>query len=56
LLPVQPEQGNKVKVVNQEDMGVTGSLLSIDGEEGVVKTDGGEIKLYPLAILAKMLD
>ena len=56
LLPLQPEQGNKVKVISGDDMAVTGNLLSIDGEEGVVKTDSGEIKLYSLTLLAKMVD
>jgi hypothetical protein len=46
----------QVKVINGEDMGAMGSLLSIDGEEGVVKMVEGEIKLYALSILAKMHD
>ncbi len=32
----------------------TGSLLSIDGTEGVVKTDSADIKLFQLSYLAKI--
>jgi hypothetical protein len=37
-----------------EDREITGTLLSIDGMEGVVKTDKGELKLLNLNSLCKM--
>uniref|UniRef100_A0A183IQK7 Transcription elongation factor SPT5 n=1 Tax=Soboliphyme baturini TaxID=241478 RepID=A0A183IQK7_9BILA len=67
LDPVKPEQGDKVgdrylrvwiftdniKVIDGDDREVAGELLSIDGLEGVVKTDSGDIKLYNLNHLCK---
>lgn len=37
-----------------DDRETVGELLSIDGSEGVVKTDTNDIKLFSLNFLCKM--
>ncbi|KAH3888745.1 transcription elongation factor SPT5-like [Dreissena polymorpha] len=56
LEPVQPEKNDKTKVILGEEREATGTLLSIDGFEGVIKLDGGEknIKMLPIRFLCKM--
>ncbi|XP_071104525.1 transcription elongation factor SPT5-like [Haliotis cracherodii] len=54
LEPVQPEKQDKAKVILGDERELTGTLLSIDGIEGVIKTDGGEIKMLPIKYLCKM--
>lgn len=55
LQPVQPVRGDKVKVIMGEDRDLTGSLLSIDSQEGVVKLDpSGDVKMLQLKYLCKM--
>ncbi|XP_060070304.1 transcription elongation factor SPT5-like [Ylistrum balloti] len=54
LEPVLPEKGDKAKVILSEERELTGTLLSIDGGEGVIKTDHGEIKMLPIRFLCKM--
>ncbi|XP_033751673.1 transcription elongation factor SPT5-like [Pecten maximus] len=54
LEPVPPEKGDKAKVILSEERELTGILLSIDGGEGVIKTDHGEIKMLPIRYLCKM--
>lgn len=56
LEPVLPEKNDKAKVILGEEREATGSLLSIDGGEGVIKLDGGEknIKMLPIRYLCKM--
>ncbi|WAR02974.1 SPT5H-like protein, partial [Mya arenaria] len=56
LEPVQPEKSDKTKVIMGEEREATGTLLSIDGGEGVIKLDGGDknIKMLPIRYLCKM--
>ncbi|XP_074659963.1 transcription elongation factor SPT5-like isoform X2 [Tubulanus polymorphus] len=54
LEPVRPRAGDKVKVLFGEERESTGNLLSIDGAEGVVKTDQGNLKLLNLKNLCKV--
>lgn len=55
LQPVQPVRGDRVKVIMGEDRDSTGSLLSIDSQEGVVKIDqSGDVKMLQLKYLCKM--
>lgn len=53
LLPIQPETGDTVKTIGGQERDLVGHLLSIDGIEGVVKTDR-DIKLVRLNYLAKV--
>lgn len=39
LEPITPTKNNKVKVILGEDREATGVLLSIDGEDGIVRMD-----------------
>lgn len=55
LEPILPEKGDKAKVILGEDREMTGTLLSIDGGEGVIKADLGEIKMLPIRHLCKMV-
>uniref|UniRef100_A0A915IPM2 Transcription elongation factor SPT5 n=1 Tax=Romanomermis culicivorax TaxID=13658 RepID=A0A915IPM2_ROMCU len=55
LEPVSPAQHDKIKVIIGDDRETTGVLLSIDGSEGVVKTDLNDIKLYHLSHLCKFV-
>lgn len=54
LEPVVPQKGNRVKVIVGEERECTGSLLSIDGNEGVVKLDRGKIQMLQLTYLCRM--
>uniref|UniRef100_A0A0K2T674 Transcription elongation factor SPT5 n=1 Tax=Lepeophtheirus salmonis TaxID=72036 RepID=A0A0K2T674_LEPSM len=55
LQPVKPVRGDKVKVIMGEDRDATGSLLSIDSQEGVVKLEiAGDVKMLQLKYLCKM--
>jgi len=54
LEPVVPEKGDKVKVIIGEDRECTGQMLSIDGQDGVVKLDRGNISMQQLSFLCKM--
>ncbi|KAK3597633.1 hypothetical protein CHS0354_030186 [Potamilus streckersoni] len=55
LEPVQPEKGDRAKVILGEERESTGILLSIDAGEGVIKTESGEIKMLPMRFLCKMV-
>ncbi|XP_071743655.1 transcription elongation factor SPT5-like [Lepeophtheirus salmonis] len=55
LQPVKPVRGDKVKVIMGEDRDATGSLLSIDSQEGVVKLKNDiYLKMFQLKYLCKM--
>ncbi|XP_066991962.2 transcription elongation factor SPT5-like [Anabrus simplex] len=52
LCPVVPHQGDSVQVIGGEDKNKTGTLSSIDNQDGVVKLGpSGEMKLIPLQLL-----
>ena len=44
----------QVKVIVGEDREFTGHLLSIDGCEGVVKLDRGNLNMFQMNFLCKM--
>ncbi len=46
----------QVKLIHGEERETVGTLLSIDGLEGVVKTDTHDIKLYHLSSLCKLFE
>lgn len=54
LEPICPEKGDRVKVIAGEDREFTGNLLSIDGCEGVVKLDRGNLNMFQMNLLCKM--
>ncbi|EMP23814.1 Transcription elongation factor SPT5 [Chelonia mydas] len=57
LEPVIPTKNNKVKVILGEDREATGVLLSIDGEDGIVRMDLEEqLKILNLRFLGKLLE
>jgi transcription elongation factor SPT5 len=45
LEPVVPQRGDQVKVIVGEDRESTGTLLSIDNNEGVVKSAADEVRM-----------
>ena len=44
----------QVKVIIGEDRECTGQMLSIDGQDGVVKLDRGKISMQQISFLCKM--
>ncbi|KAI8781206.1 Transcription elongation factor SPT5 [Biomphalaria glabrata] len=59
LEPVLPEKGDKAKIIAGDDREATGSLMSVDGDEGVFKFDREEkskIQMLPIHFLCKMPD
>ncbi|PNI95041.1 SUPT5H isoform 11 [Pan troglodytes] len=57
LEPITPTKNNKVKVILGEDREATGVLLSIDGEDGIVRMDLDEqLKILNLRFLGKLLE
>jgi transcription elongation factor SPT5 len=56
LALVIPRTGDRVKVISGEYREQVGKLASVDGSDGVVDLDNHDIKLFPLASLAKLAD
>lgn len=56
LEPVVPSHGDRVKVIIGDHREAVGTLLSIDNQEGVVKLNSEEIKMFTLRFLCKMHD
>ncbi|XP_076450911.1 transcription elongation factor SPT5-like isoform X2 [Babylonia areolata] len=54
LEPVQPEIRDKAKVIIGDEREMVGSVISIDGTEGVFKTDDKTIRMLPIKYLCKM--
>lgn len=54
ILPVKPQQGDRVKVIYGDDSGVIGTLVSVDGTEAVIKTDENTIVLSHIGSLCRM--
>ncbi|KAJ0405002.1 hypothetical protein P43SY_004919 [Pythium insidiosum] len=53
--PTVPEKQDTVIILSGDEAGQTGSLIGVDGTDGIVKVDGGsEIKIYAIASLAKL--
>ena len=54
---VAPGKKDPVKVVTGQLAGETGTLIGIDGEDGIVKMDANtDIKILDLESLAKLAD
>jgi transcription elongation factor SPT5 len=54
LQPVRPEKRHMVKILDGDSKDKIGSLISVDGADGVVKLlNGSEFKVMPMSILAK---
>ena len=57
LEPITPTKNNKVKVILGEDWEATGVLLSIHGEDGIVRMDLDEqLKILNFRFLGKLLE
>ncbi len=59
LEPVIPQKGDKVMIINGDEKGLTGLLLSIDGADGVVKLENrpesrDEITMTNIKLLCKI--
>ncbi|XP_067948038.1 transcription elongation factor SPT5-like [Watersipora subatra] len=54
LEPITPEKSDKVKVIVGEKRDTVGTLISIDGVDGVLKTDQGDINILQIRTLCKM--
>lgn len=54
LEPIVPVRRDRVKIILGEDRESTGQLLSIDHQEGVVKLDSGDVRMFQLRYLCKM--
>uniref|UniRef100_A0A8C5FE73 DRB sensitivity-inducing factor large subunit n=1 Tax=Gadus morhua TaxID=8049 RepID=A0A8C5FE73_GADMO len=55
LEPVTPTKNNKVKVILGEDREATGVLLSIDGDDGIVRMElDGQLKILNLRFLGRL--
>lgn len=53
LLPVKPQAGDAARIIYGDDAGLTGPVISLEGQEGVIKTDSG-VNLTPLNMLCKV--
>jgi len=54
LEPVVPQRRDRVKIILGEERESCGQLLSIDHQEGVVKLDSGDVRMFQLRYLCKM--
>ncbi|GBM05915.1 Transcription elongation factor SPT5 [Araneus ventricosus] len=54
LEPVLPKPGDDIKIIIGPDREETGTLLSIDGSDGVVKLDNNNYRMLNLKFLCKM--
>ncbi|XP_074708753.1 transcription elongation factor SPT5-like [Strix uralensis] len=55
LEPVTPTRRNKIKVILGEDREATGILLYTDREKGFVRMDSGDVKIFNLCFLGKLM-
>lgn len=56
LTPVQPKKHDFIRVLNGAFKGSTGSMIGIDGTDGIVKLDGTcDIKVMEIGLLGKVL-
>nr|CAD2168645.1 unnamed protein product [Meloidogyne enterolobii] len=53
LLPVKPAEGDTARVIYGNHKGTEGTMISVEGDEGVMQSTGG-VRLFPLPILCKM--
>ena len=53
LEPVVPVRQDKIKIILGEERESIGTLLSIDNQEGVVKLETQEVRLFLLRYLCK---
>lgn len=57
MTPVQPLKNHKVKVLHGDDIGHTGELISIDGNDGIVRMDQDkQLKILQLKFLGKLFN
>ena len=54
LEPIMPSSGHHVKVVSGKPRDTVGVLVSIDYQEGVVRIDSQNVRMYFLQFLSKM--
>ncbi|VDN00933.1 unnamed protein product [Thelazia callipaeda] len=54
ILPVKPQQGDRAKIIYGDDIGISGTLVSVDNAEAVVKTDNNDIVLSHIDSLCRM--
>ncbi|VDM09942.1 unnamed protein product [Wuchereria bancrofti] len=54
ILPVKPQQGDRAKIIYGDDIGISGTLVSVDNTEAVVKTDNNDIVLSHIESLCRM--
>jgi hypothetical protein len=64
LLPAAPVQGNEARVIYGEERGSRGHVVSVDGEDGVLRMSGDEggggggearVRIFPVALLCKVV-
>ncbi|KAF7639746.1 Transcription elongation factor SPT5 [Meloidogyne graminicola] len=53
LLPKKPAEGDMAKVIYGNHKGTKGTMISVEGDEGVMQSTGG-VRLFPLQILCKV--
>lgn len=53
LEPVIPVINDQVKIICGEDRGLIGTLANIDGREGVVSFDDGNVRMVLLRLLCR---
>ncbi len=51
--PAIPSLHDQVKVLFGDERGMTGTLINIDGPDGVIQVDGETLKLLRLRFLCK---
>lgn len=52
---IAPRKGDNIKIVSGEFRGLTGKLIGIDGNDGIVKLDGNmDIKILDMSNLGKV--
>ncbi|VDN51476.1 unnamed protein product [Dracunculus medinensis] len=54
VLPVRPQQGDRAKIIYGDDVGIHGTMVSVDNTEAVIKTDNNDIVLSHIDSLCRM--
>ncbi|KAL3080017.1 hypothetical protein niasHT_034575 [Heterodera trifolii] len=54
VVPIRPASGDQAKVIYGHDRGVSGSLITTEGEDGVLQGPNGA-KLYSMSVLCKLV-
>jgi transcription elongation factor SPT5 len=55
IMPVAPARNDRLVIIAGENKGQTGTLLGLDGTDGIVKMESLDINIIEMSSLAKLV-